>query len=149
MRRFLALAAVFVTAAVVLAGTAAADAIYHTQRFLLHGLAGAPGGGAVVNIHPNGKQVFAHEVYMLKDAVPGTYSVFLNIFPTSTNCGGTKIALPMATLETNDRGTGLGDGKLTPEDVTGAGLRNLTFSISWTVTGPATYVTDCSVVRTD
>jgi hypothetical protein len=130
-----------------LAGTAAADAVYHTQRFALHGLAGAPGGGTVVNVHPNGPQVFAHEIYMLQHAVPGTYAVFLNVFSTSTNCTGTMLALPTATLEANNRGNGEADGKLTPEDVTG--LRGMTFSISWTVTGPATYVSECTVVRTD
>jgi hypothetical protein len=147
MRRFLAPAAVIVTAAATLAGTAAADAIYHTQRFLLQGVAGAPGGGTVVNIHPNGPQVFAHEIYTLRHAAPGTYAVVLNAFPTSTNCTGTKLAIPTATLETNGSGNGLADVKFTPEDA--AGLRNMTFSISWTVTGPATYVTACSVVQTD
>jgi hypothetical protein len=37
--------------------------------------------------------------------------------------------------------------KFTPEDVTG--FRGMTFSLSWTVTGPATYVTGCTVVVLD
>ena len=37
--------------------------------------------------------------------------------------------------------------KFTPEDV--AGFRGMTFSLSWTVTGPATYVTGCTVVVLD
>jgi hypothetical protein len=57
------------------------------------------------------------------------------------------LALPTATLETNALGNGRAEVKFTPEDVTG--LRGITFSISWTVTGPATYVTGCTVVVLD
>ena len=37
--------------------------------------------------------------------------------------------------------------KFTPGDA--AGIRGLTLSINWTVTGQATYVTDCTVVTLD
>jgi hypothetical protein len=37
--------------------------------------------------------------------------------------------------------------KFTPEDA--AAIRNMTFSIKWTVVGPATYVTACTVVTLD
>jgi transposase len=50
-------------------------------------------------------------------------------------------------LDTNARGNGQADVKFTPEDV--AGFRGMTFSLSWTVTGPATYVTGCTVVVLD
>jgi hypothetical protein len=133
--------------AAALAGTAAADAAYHTERLELSGLGGAPGGGMVVNVHPNGPEVYAHEIYTLRHAVPGTYQVILNVFPTSLDCTGTALALPTATLETNALGNGRADVKFIPEDVTG--LRGMTFSISWTVTGPATYVTGCTVVVLD
>jgi hypothetical protein len=136
-----------VLAAAALAGTAAADAAYHTERLELSGLGGAPGGGMVVNVHPNGPEVYAHEIYTLRHAVPGTYQVILNVFPTSLDCTGTALALPTATLETNALGNGRADVKFIPEDVTG--LRGMTFSISWTVTGPATYVTACTVVVLD
>jgi hypothetical protein len=146
MRAILALVAVALGAAV-LAGAAAADAVYHTERLELAGLAGAPGGGMVVNVHTNGPQVYAHEIYTLRAAVPGTYQVILNVFPTSLGCTGTALAIPTATLETNARGNGRADVKFTPEDV--AGFRGMTFSLSWTVTGPATYVTGCTVVVLD
>ena len=50
MRGILGLVAVTFGAAA-LAGAAAADAVYHTEHLELAGLAGAPGGGTVVNIH--------------------------------------------------------------------------------------------------
>jgi hypothetical protein len=146
MRGVLGLVAVTLGAAV-LAGAAAADAVYHSERLELAGLAGARGGGMVVNVHTNGPQVYAHEIYTLRDAVPGTYQVILNVFPTSLDCTGMALALPTATLETNALGNGRADVKFIPEDVTG--LRGMTFSISWTVTGPATYVTACTVVVLD
>jgi hypothetical protein len=146
MRRILGLVAVALGAAA-LAGDAAADAVYHTERLELAGLAGAPGGGMVVNVHTSGPQVYAHEIYTLRDAVPGTYEVTLNVFPTSLDCTGTALAVPTATLVTNANGNGRADVKFTPEDV--AGFRGMTFSLSWTVTGPATYVTGCTVVVLD
>ena len=146
MRRILGLVAVALVAAA-LAGDAAADAVYHTERLELAGLAGAPGGGMVVNVHTSGPQVYAHEIYTLRDAVPGTYEVTLNVFPTSLDCTGTALAVPTATLVTNANGNGRADVKFTPEDV--AGFRGMTFSLSWTVTGPATYVTGCTVVVLD
>ena len=146
MRGILGLAAVTLAAAA-LAGTAAADAVYHSERLDLKGLGGAPGGGMVVNVHTNGPQVYAHEIYTLRQAVPGTYQVILNVFPTSLDCTGMALAVPTATLETNARGNGRADVKFTPEDV--AGFRGMTFSLSWTVTGPATYVTSCTAVVLD
>ena len=146
MRGILALVASALGAAA-LAGTAGADAAYRTERLELAGLAGAPGSGMVVNVHVNGPQVYAHEIYTLRDAVPGTYQVILNVFPTSLDCTGTALAIPTATLDTNASGNGQADVKFTPEDV--AAFRGMTFSLSWTVTGPATYVTGCTVVVLD
>jgi hypothetical protein len=146
MRQILVVIATAVLAAA-FAGTAAADRVYHTERLELSGVGGAPGGGMVVNIHPNGPNVYAHEIYTLRHAVPGTYQVFLNLFPTSLNCTGSSAALPTATITTNAIGNGWADVKFTPEDV--GSLRGMTFSISWSVVGPATYVTACTVVTLD
>ena len=146
MRQILVVIATAVLAAA-FAGTAAADRVYHTERLELRGVGGAPGGGMVVNIHPNGPNVYAHEIYTLRKAVPGTYQVFLNLFPTSLNCTGPSAALPTATITTNAIGNGRADVKFTPEDV--GALRGMTFSISWSVVGPATYVTACTVVTLD
>ena len=146
MRRMLILTVTaFLAAAFV--GTAAADDVYHTERLELSGVGDAPGGGMVVNIHPNGPNVYAHEIYTLRHAVPGDYQVFLNLFPTSLNCTGPTVAFPTATLTTNAAGNGRADVKFTPEDA--AEIRNMRFSISWTVAGPATYVTACTVVTLD
>ena len=133
--------------AVVFGGTAAADSAYHTERLELHGVGGAPGGGMVVNIHPNGPTVYAHEVYTLQHAVPGTYQVSLNLFLTSLNCTGPATPVPTATLTTNATGNGRAEVKFTPEDA--ADLRGMTISIRWTVAGPATYVTACTIVTLD
>lgn len=146
MRQILVFTATAVLAAAFVGG-AAADGVYQTERLQLSGLGGASGRGMVVNIHPNGPNVYAHEVYTLRDAVPGSYQVFLNLFTTSLNCTGPSAALPTATITTNAVGNGQADVKFTPEDV--AALRGMTFSISWTVTGPATYVTACTVVTLD
>jgi hypothetical protein len=146
MRHILVLAAAAVLAAAFV-GTAAADRVYPTERLELSGIAGAPGGGMVVNIHPNGPNVYAHEIYTLRHAVPGSYQVFLNVFPASLNCTGPTTAIPTATLTTNATGNGRADVKFTPEDV--AALRGMSFGISWTVVGPATYVSACTVVTLD
>jgi hypothetical protein len=146
MRQILVLTATAVVAAAFV-GTAAADRVYHTERLELTGVGGATGGGMVVNIHPNGPNVYAHEIYMLNHAVPGTYQVSLNVFPTSLNCSGTSLVIPTATLTTNGRGNGRAEVKFTPEDV--GALRGMTFSINWTVDGPATYRTACTVVTLD
>jgi hypothetical protein len=146
MRHFFGLIIVAVLAATLVAA-ASADSAYHTERLDLHGLNGAPGGGMVVNVHPNGPIVYAHEVYTLSGAVAGTYQVALHIFPTSLNCSGESAVIPTATIETNAHGNGRADVKFTPADA--AGIRGLTLSINWTVTGPATYVTDCTVVTLD
>jgi hypothetical protein len=146
MRHILVLAAIAALGAAFVA-TAAADRVYHTERLELSGVGGAPGGGAVVNVHPNGPNVYAHEIYTLIHAVPGEYQVSLNLFLTSLDCTGPTAALPTATLTTNATGNGRADVKFTPQDA--AAIRNMTFSISWSVTGPATYVTACTVVTLD
>jgi hypothetical protein len=146
MRHILILAATAVLAAA-FAGSATGDRVYHTERLELSGVSGAPGGGMVVNVHPNVPNVYAHEIYTLSHAVPGEYQVFLNLFLTSLNCTGATGALPTATLTTNAAGNGRADVKFTQEDA--AAIRNMRFSIKWTVVGPATYVTACTVVTLD
>lgn len=91
--------------------------------------------------------VYAHEIYTLRHAAPGTYQVFLNLFLTSLNCTGAVVPIPTASFETNAAGNGQGDAKFTPEQA--ADLRGLTFSINWTVVGPATYQSACTVVTLD
>jgi hypothetical protein len=130
-----------------LAGPSAADPVYRTERLALQGVGGAPGGGMIVNVHANGPNVYAHEIYTLSHAVPGTYQVVLNVYPGSLDCSGSPIVLPTAEITTNAVGNGRADAKFTPEMV--GELRGSTVSISWTVIGPATYVTRCAVVTLD
>jgi hypothetical protein len=146
MNRILTVAAVAVAAAAFTAN-AGADSAYHTEHLALTGVAGAPGGGSVVNIHTNGPTIYAHEIYTLRGVVPGTYQVVLNLFPTSLDCTGAAIPVPTATITTNAVGNGQGDATFTPEDA--RELRGQTFGINWTVTGPATYVSGCTVVVLD
>jgi len=133
-------------AAATFAATAVADRVYHTERLELTGVGGAPGGGMVVNVHANGPNVYAHEIYVLRHAVPGMYQIVLTVFP-SQDCTGTSMPIPTAMIETNATGNGRADVKFTPEDV--APFRGTTVSIIWTATGPATYVTDCTAVTLD
>ncbi len=147
MRTVLVLISAAAVLALGLAGSAAADPAYHTERLALRGVGGAPGGGMVVNVHAIGKYVYSNEIYTLSHAVPGTYQVVLNIYSGSLDCSGTPIMLPTAEITTNAVGNGRADVKFTPEMV--GELRGSTLSISWTVTGPATYVTRCTVVTLD
>ena len=147
MRKMLVLVPMVGLLVLALNETAAADSAYHTERLALSGLLGAQGGGMVVNAHANGPNVYAHEIYTLRQAVPGTYQVVLNIYATSLSCGGTPIALETAQISTNAVGNGRADVKFTPQDA--GGLRGSTVSIRWTVSGPATYATECTVVTLD
>jgi hypothetical protein len=146
MGRILVFAVALLAAAAFAVG-AAADSAYRTEQLELVGVAGAPGGGKVVNIHTNGPVVYAHEIYTLHHAAPGSYQVFLNLFLTSLDCSGSVVPIPTATLETNAAGNGQADAKFTPEDA--GDLRGQTFSISWTVVGPATYQSACTIVTLD
>ena len=136
-----------VVVALILAAGAAADSVYHSTRIPLRGVGDAPGGGTVVNIHANGPVVYAHEVYLLDHAEPGIYQVMIHIYPASQDCTGEVLDLPTATLETNADGNGRADVKFTPTDADG--LRGLTVSAFWTVEGPASYTTDCTVITLD
>jgi hypothetical protein len=139
--------AVAATAAAVLAAAASADSVYHTTVVPLMPTGGAPGGGSVVNIHANGPTVYAHELYRLEHAMSGSYQVTIHIY-ANTTCADSPIAeIPTATLDTNAVGNGEADVKFTPADADG--LRGLTVSAIWTVEGPATYATDCSVITLD
>lgn len=141
--------AILVAAAVSVLFTtsASADAVYHTAQVPLLAVGNAPGGGMVMNIHANGPTVYAHEVYLLKHAAPGSYQVMIHIYPTSQNCTGSVVALPTATLDTNAVGNGKADVKFTPADA--EELRGLTVSAIWTVEGPADYKTQCSIITLD
>lgn len=124
-----------------------ADGTYRTTRIPLTAAGGAPGTATVVNIHANGPKVYAHELYLLRGATPGTYAVTLHLYPTSQDCTGPVLLLPSASIVTNAVGNGFADVFFTPEDA--AGLRGLTVSVVWTFDGPAAFSSACNVVTLD
>jgi hypothetical protein len=145
MRKFSVVVAVALTLG--LAGSAAADSTFQTERLALHGVDEAPGGGMVVDAHANGPTIYSHELYTLSHALPGTYEVEANLYPASLDCSGTPFTRQIAEITTDAVGNGQADATFTPEQV--GPLRGSTLGITWTVTGPATYVTDCTVVTLD
>jgi hypothetical protein len=133
-------------------GIVAADRVYHSSHIPFETVDSAPlKKGFVQNIHPNGPNVYAHEVYVLIGAEPNTaYQVFLNVFVLNPTCaGGPDASLLTATIQTNAAGNGKGAVKFTPADV--EGLRPATHGASWTVTklGTPVYQTACEVVVLD
>jgi len=131
---------------------AGADSTYHSAHIALAPVAGAPLiSGFVENIHPDGPNVYAHEIYQLIGAAPSTsYQVVLSIWTTNTSCSGSPtLQLPTATLTTNGAGNGLADAVFTPADADG--LRGLTVSARWTLSNGATpsYATDCEIIKLD
>jgi hypothetical protein len=131
---------------------AGADSTYHSAHIALAPIAGAPLiSGFVENIHANGPNVYAHEIYLVAAAAPNTtYQVVLSIWTTSTTCSGNPtLQLPTARLTTNTAGNGRADVFFTPEDADG--LRGLTLSARWTLLNGTTptYATDCEVLNLD
>ncbi len=129
-----------------------ADVSYHTERINLEPVGGAPlRSGAVINIHANGPQIFAHELYELNGASANTtYNVVLMLFLGNTSCSGTAdLVMTTASLSTNISGNGQADHVFTPQDA--AGLSGLTVSAQWQLWNGATldYQTECSVVTLD
>jgi hypothetical protein len=131
---------------------AGADSTYQTGHIALRPIGTAPlASGFVQNIHANGPNVYAHEIYQLNGAVPNaSYQVVLSIWTSNTSCSGEPaLQLPTAVLTTNAAGNGLADIVFTPADADG--LRGLTVSAMWTLWNgaTATYATDCEVLSLD
>jgi hypothetical protein len=131
---------------------AGADSTYHTGHIDLAPVASAPlSSGFVQNIHANGPNVYAHEIYQLNGAEPSSsYQVVLSIWTANISCSGeSALQLSTAVVSTNVAGNGLADIVFTPADADG--LRGLTVSAMWTLwNGPAaTYATDCEILSLD
>jgi hypothetical protein len=131
---------------------AGADSAYHTGHIAFSPVGEAPlSSGFVQNIHANGPNVYAHEIYKLSGAEPSTaYQVVLSIWTNDTSCSGAPtLQLATADLETNRAGNGRADVVFTP--AAAGGLRGLTVSASWTIWNgaTATYATGCEVVSLD
>jgi hypothetical protein len=139
-------------AMLLLPSTASADAVYHSQHVDLHPVAGAPlHSGFVENIHVNGPQIYAHEVYVLNGAQPNTtYQVALYIYPFSTDCSAEPVAVPTAMLTTNGSGNGKAQAYFLPADVP-PDLRGADHGLIWQLSsgGTVAYETSCSSVTLD
>jgi hypothetical protein len=138
---------------VIPAGPAGADKLYHTDQIALVPVDGAPlKAGHVVNIHPNGPQIFARERYVLIGAEPSsTYQVNLLVYPFEPECDGDAVVIPTAELETNAVGNGTAQVVLRPTDV-GEPLHNNTHGVAWEVLleGETVYkAAFCSAVALD
>jgi hypothetical protein len=133
---------------------ALADAVYHSSHIQLRPTGATPlRSGFVENIHANGPNVFAHEIYVLNGAQPSTtYQVTLNIFAFDPSCTGAPTAVvETATITTNAAGNGRGEAVFRPADVP-AVLRNGTHGIIWTVSdasGVVVFSSGCELVTLD
>jgi hypothetical protein len=148
----LLLAAAFAVATVAAAAPlAAADAVYHSQHIALNPIGGASlRSGFVENIHTDGLQIYAHELYVLNGAEPGTtYQVTLLLYPFDASCLAGAVPIPTASFQTNAAGDGIGQFIFHPGDVPAA-LRAATHGIRWEVASESsTYSTACSSVTLD
>jgi hypothetical protein len=149
--RLLLAAAFAMTAVAVTAPLAAADAVYHSQHIALNPIGSASlRSGFVENIHADGPQVYAHELYALNGAEPDTtYQVTLMLYPFDPSCLSSAVPIPTARFQTNPAGDGIGQFIFRPGDVP-VELRGATHGIRWEVTsGSSTYGTACSSVTLD
>ena len=130
---------------------AQADSTNHSQHIALAPVGDAPlQSGFVENIHANGPNVFAHEVYVVNGGVPGTsFQVTILLFPLDPSCSSSPLALPTATLDTNAAGNGQAQAFFTPADA--AALRHATHGAIWqlAVGGVAVYQTACTTIVLD
>ena len=134
------------------AGTAFADATFHTERISLLPVGGAPlQSGFVVDIHANGPQNYALERYQLDGAAPNTsYQVQSLVFLNTTCSGAPALVAPDATLETNASGNGEAGHQIPPSFIPPA-LHGATVTIIWQVLkgGTVAYQTGCVTVALD
>jgi hypothetical protein len=148
----LVLAAAIVAGGTAFVPAALGDAVYHSEHLALTPVGDAPlRSGFVENIHANGPNVYAHEVYVLNGALPNTtYSVTLLLHPNDPSCSGAAVPVPTATFTTGGSGNGRADAVFDVATVDTIGIRHATHGIIWTVSGGgSTYVTVCTSVTLD
>ena len=141
--------------AIVPASTASADSVFHSTRYELHALGGAPmSSGFVIDVHANGPTVYAQERYHLMGALPSTtYQVALRAY-ADQGCTNLITTIPETTMTTDANGNTHGSVTFTPEAV--APFRNpagtATYGLAWVISrqgqSPA-YTTGCQVVTLD
>ncbi len=136
-------------------GVALADQAYHSEHLNLSRIGVDPlRSGFVENIHVNGPQIYAHELYVLNGAAPNTtYHVALHVdFSSSTCSSGEFTVLPSSDVETNGVGNGVGQKVFAPADIP-PHEPGTTIGIFWELTngttGQPAYRTNCSAVTLD
>jgi len=137
---------------VLVATPASADRTFHTSRYELTSVAGAPlRSGFVIDIHAEGPRIYAQERYLLSGALPSTKYEVVLLIHASTTCRPsiTDLALTTATFTTNRAGNGNAGTTFRPEDA--AGLVQDEYGLVWQVTtgGEVVYTTGCQVVALD
>lgn len=137
-----------------LAAPASADRTFHTSRYELTSVVGAPlRSGFVIDIHAEGPRIYAQERYHLSGALPSTeYQVLLNIYG-ATDCPAESFiaALPTATLSTNRAGNANGSVTFRPADAADLAAAQDEYGLVWQVTagGEVAYTTGCQIVALD
>jgi hypothetical protein len=150
--RLLGLGCAALLAVAVLAPSAAADRVYHSEHLDLVPVGGATlRSGFVENVKAEGPQVYAHEIYVLNGAVPNAdYRVTRDFFFQDPGCNGNLVFhTDVATLRTNPSGNARGGIVVTPGEVVGfQGVHG----VRWTVrdaAGAVVYRTACTSVTLD
>ena len=131
---------------------ASADRVYHSEHLALVAADGTQ-HGFVQNIHPNGPQVYAHEIYSLKRASANTsFQVFLLVHLGDPGCDASTAAnFGFTELTTNGRGNGTAD-RFIPTVTVPLAIRNQTHGVRWEVRlpdGTVVYRTACTNVTLD
>ena len=127
---------------------------FPAERYPLVAVGGEPlDSGFVMNIHPNGPQVYARHVYVLNGArSDASYQAVISIWTSNVECSGTPaFVLPVAVLQTNGVGNGRAEVVHTPEDLAGLGIRGLTIGgeVTFLRGGSLAYTAGCRVVELD
>ena len=150
MRRRLTLLPMATVALLLAAAPAAADSTYQTERLVLRPtVVGEEGSGMVVNAHPNGPRIYAHEQYLLTGAKAGeTYEVWLLV---GSDCDSLDRFRPTASITTNAAGNGGAGYFFTFAEIDALGVRGATLAAAWEVVndGVVAYQTDCTSIELD
>ena len=134
--------------------TLAPAASFPAQHYELQPVGGEPlASGFVEIIHPEGPQIYAHQVYVLNGARSNqSYDVVISIWKSNTACaGGPDLVLPAAVLATNTSGNGRADAVFDPEIIAALDLHNRTIGGNVTLlrSGSPAYTNGCHAVELD
>ena len=147
-------------ALLVLVPAAAADQSYHSDHVAVWPVASAPLlSGFVENIHADGPNVYAIEIYQLNGASANTtYYVSTNIYMGGCEDGARLItSLEDTSLTTDAAGNGSASETFPLELIDQAGLHDMTLGGQWTFAtgtyadqgGTVVYESECTTVPMD